>query len=730
MIAVGICLTVSLWAQADASHRDFRAQMTLLRGQTERQNLLANYPRVEALLNEADSLLAARRAFGIYTNANAKSARDSLRIQREILKIEANFLKLRGDYYYWLALGAGEEQAAEKADSCYRACINQYQRETLPFPADTVVVLNQLGQLHYSEGNYEQAIHYLETAAEARTPFVKPRERQNARMGVAMCQARMGDYDAALATLDSCPDDKNVWRMRAKTLCLSNEAGVANRTVALPEASGLYRKYVEAIRMEADSVFRLLESDERERWWVAIRPFITDCWRLEDADAALLYDVALLSKGILLQLCRDMQTDDIGARTQALHLHWQDVQQALGDRDLAVEWLEYERNGEKRLGAVGLKKTGQPFFMPLCPTDTLLQLKLRNGRTVEQAIASSFARDKEMLYYNADLRQLFRHFFKAGKGARNVFFSPDGVLHLLGIEYLDDEVTFRIHRLTSTRQLIDAGPLRETKALIIGGIDYDAVLPAISPDPTVAGDSLALRFLAEKTQHITPLAHTLTECETVYAIRGRADDQMLRRKEASEENFRRMSTEAGIIHLSTHGFFYGELQSGNSDFPLPQQTDAALSQSGLLFAGINTSIHHPDETCPMNDGLLSSREISTLHLDSVELFVVCACQGGLGKVTHDGVFGVQRGLKSAGVQAMVVSLWKVDDGASALFMSNLHRRLRDGAESLAEAFALARTDLRHYSPEGASEEDFDPEDDELFPYAAPYFSNAFILIER
>ena len=39
--------------------------MTLLRGQTEYQNLLANYPRVEALLSQADSLLAARRAFGI-----------------------------------------------------------------------------------------------------------------------------------------------------------------------------------------------------------------------------------------------------------------------------------------------------------------------------------------------------------------------------------------------------------------------------------------------------------------------------------------------------------------------------------------------------------------------------------------------------------------------------------------------------------------------------------------
>lgn len=760
MLSVGLCLTVPAFSRAEGSHRDFRAQMTLLRGQTEYQNLLANYPRVEALLSQADSLLAARRAFGIYTNSNAKSARDSLRIHREILKIETNFLKLRGDYYYWLALGAGEESAAHKADSCYSACILRYRLEPLPNPADTFVILNQLGQLHYSEGNYPLAVTYLRAVAATRSSFVKPRERQNARMGVAMCQARLGDFDAALLTLDSCQDDKNVWRMRAKTLCLSNEALASDRNIVLPQAGALYRNYVEAIRTEADSVFRLLLSDERERWWVSIRPFITDCWRLEDADAALLYDVALLSKGILLQLCRDMQTDDPASRTRALHLTWQDVQQSLGDRDLAVEWLEYERGGVKRLGAVGLKKTGQPFFMPLCPTDTLLQLQLRNGRTVEQAIASSFARDKEMLYYNADLRRLFHNFFRAGRGARNVYFSPDGVLHLLGIEYLDDDVTFRLHRLTSTRQLIDIAPLADRPALIIGGIDYDAPMAAPAaglPLDEPAGDSLALRFLAEKTNHITPLAHTLTECETVYNLRHRSDDRLLRRDEASEQSFRLLSADAGIIHLSTHGFFYGELQSGNSDFPLPQQTDAALSQSGLLFAGINSSLAHPAEACATNDGLLSSREISTLHLDSVTLFVVCACQGGLGKVTHDGVFGVQRGLKSAGVQAMVVSLWKVDDGASALFMSNLHRRLREGAGSsvassaesgstsesvsssepvsLAEAFSLARNDLRHYSPEAPSDTfdpvaDFDPEDDELFPYAAPYFSNAFILIER
>lgn len=710
-LTAGLCLAVTLWSQADAPIREFRKHMTGLKNQAERQNLLSNYPRVMAILAEADSLMGARNGADLEVEC----------------KTEADFLKLKGDYYYWLALGAGEQDAARKADSCYTASLTLYRTNRIPMP-DTIVHLNQLGQLHYTEGDYATAMAYLRSATTIRTRYAPLRDRQIALRGVAMCQARMGDFDAALRTLDSCQDDKNIWRMRAKTLCLSVEAGAADRASTLPKAGTLYRDYVEAIRTEADSVFRLLESDERERWWVSIRPFITDCWRLEDKEAGLLYDVALLSKGILLQLCRDMQADDPSARTKALHLRWQDVQQALGERELAVEWLEYEREGIKRIGAVAVKKTGNPFFIPLCPTDTLMQLRLRNGRTAEQAIASSFARDKEMLYNDPTIQNLFRSFFAAGKGARNVWFAPDGVLHLLGIEYLSGSENIPLHRLTSTRQLIDIAPLTERRALIIGGIDYDAPL---EPTPlTSNSDSLALRFLAEKTRHITPLEHTLTECETVFAIRGHGEDRLLEHHEASEEAFRSLSGEVGLIHLSTHGFFYGELHSGNADFPLPQQTDAALSQSGLLFAGINSSLNNPEASCPANDGLLSSRELSTLHLDSVGLFVVCACQGGMGRVTHDGVFGVQRGLKSAGVQAMVVSLWKVDDKASSLFMSALHRRIKEGAENLGQAFKMARNDLRHYSPDGVSEDDFDPDDDESFPYASPYFSNAFILIER
>ena len=710
LMTAGLCLAVCLWAQADQSSREFSKYMTALKREAERQNLLSNYPRMEALLAEADSLMTARKALGLEVAG----------------KIEANFLKLRGDYYYWLALGESEKGTIYKADSCYLASLMLYRTRFLPFP-DTVVQLNQLGQLHYAEGDYPTALAYLQSAARTNTVYAQPRDRQIARAGAAMCQARMGQYDAALQTLDSCSDSKEIWRMRAKILCLSMEAQAAERKVVLPEADTLYSRFVEALRIEADSVFRLLTPDERERWWVSIRPFITDCWRLEDQDAGLLYDVALLSKSILLQLCRDMNADDTLARTRALHVRWQDIQQALGERELAFEWLEYERDGVRRLGAVGVKKTGKPFFLPLCPTDSLRLLRLRNNQTVEQAVASSLPQNKNFLYNDPTLHYIFRSFFAAGKGARNIYFSPDGILHLLGIEYFSGSEKLSLHRVTSTRQLLYSRPLTDTPALIIGGIDYNASLDTTVRPPM--GDSIALRYLAQRNVLIRPLAHTLIESREVYDIRHRPDDQLLLAGEATEEAFRRLSDGVGLIHLSTHGFFYGELQSVNADFPPPQQTDAALSQSGLLFAGINTSLSHPVAACAGNDGLLSAREISTLHLDSVGLFVVCACQGGMGRVTPDGVFGVQRGLKSAGVKAMVVSLWKVDDQATALFMTALHRRINEGAESLREAFRMARRDLIYFSPEGASEEDFDPEDDELFPYAMPYFSNAFILIE-
>ena len=60
------------------------------------------------------------------------------------------------------------------------------------------------------------------------------------------------------------------------------------------------------------------------------------------------------------------------------------------------------------------------------------------------------------------------------------------------------------------------------------------------------------------------------------------------------------------------------------------------------------------------------------------MVVLSACQTGLGEIYKDGVAGLQRGFKKAGVKSMIVSLWKVDDEATNLLMNWFYKNINKG----------------------------------------------------
>jgi CHAT domain-containing protein len=106
--------------------------------------------------------------------------------------------------------------------------------------------------------------------------------------------------------------------------------------------------------------------------------------------------------------------------------------------------------------------------------------------------------------------------------------------------------------------------------------------------------------------------------------------------------------------------------------------------------------------------------------------VLSACQTGLGYITADGVYGIQRALKQAGVDAMVVSLWSVSDEASALLMSRFYRNLCNGMDTYA-AFMDARSQLMT-----AEQNSFDAgtlSHRRTRRFADPQYTDAFILID-
>ena len=85
-----------------------------------------------------------------------------------------------------------------------------------------------------------------------------------------------------------------------------------------------------------------------------------------------------------------------------------------------------------------------------------------------------------------------------------------------------------------------------------------------------------------------------------------------------------------------------------------------------------------DKKKKITDGCLTASEISQMDLYNTDLAVLSACQTGLGKIEADGVFGLQRGFKMAGVNSLMMSLWEVDDDATQLLMTEFYRNYVNG----------------------------------------------------
>ncbi|MCP9850980.1 CHAT domain-containing protein [Cyanobium sp. Morenito 9A2] len=159
-----------------------------------------------------------------------------------------------------------------------------------------------------------------------------------------------------------------------------------------------------------------------------------------------------------------------------------------------------------------------------------------------------------------------------------------------------------------------------------------------------------------------------------------------------------------VLHVASHGFFR-ERQGATStavspnraqDSPHGQPLDSPsigsdpLLDSGLVLAGANRSGLPNQPNAPAaspttrsgaspDDGYLTAKEAAQLQLDGTQLVVLSACDTGSGTSQGgEGVYGLQRALTVAGARSTLLSLWKVDDAATARFMQRFYDLLKAG----------------------------------------------------
>lgn len=268
------------------------------------------------------------------------------------------------------------------------------------------------------------------------------------------------------------------------------------------------------------------------------------------------------------------------------------------------------------------------------------------------------------------------------RGVEHLVLAPDGALHLLPFAALPDAPgkrlldRFALSYLTSGRDLIRLGATAAPRgpAVFVGAPAYDA-----GPAAGAGGAATAPRGT------FSPLPGTRAEAEALAAAWPGA--QLWTDTAAGEAAVKAVRGPA-VLHIATHGFFFGDradaagpaTRAGRrgaellGDPPVAVMPslgkDDPLLRSGLALAGANRPAAGDE------DGILSALELAGLDLFGTRLAVLSACDTGIGDVRQgEGVFGLRRALVLAGAQTQVISLWKVDDDATRDLMVATYRAI-------------------------------------------------------
>ena len=518
--------------------------------------------------------------------------------------------------------------------------------------------------------------------------------------------------------------------------------------------------FVEVEKLQAQNLLFQMSETEREAFWKSHGDVKNLVFSIKEAQSnpSFLYDYALLYKGLLLSssmqignivmrandaelnalygqylvLSQEKETDGRTQETLDALEHQilsrcrtlgysinesysvSDVSAALGDKSAAIEFVDYEqleasadKEGVVKYVAL-LQKKGwdAPKLIPLC-----------TAKELEETLSGKHRAYEDNTLYNLIWKPLESEL----GGISDIYFSPSGLIHQIALEaipygkgkILSDH--YSLVRLSSTRELCNKDNTISpyTTSVVYGGLQY-----SLSEEDMLSNSQLysyrstpvSDDYLSRGGDTTSPwrfLPGTRAEAEAVSALLSSSNisSTLLTGAAGNEESFKSLSGQApSILHIATHGFylqnkdFATTTTAGNDARGQLQVQKSALKRSGLIMSGANPAWTEGRMLPNVEDGILTAEEISRLDLRNTSLAIISACDSGLGEINNDGVEGLQRAFKAAGVNTLVVTLWKVDDAATELMMTEFYKNLTKGSPRR-EAFDLARSAVKTKYPD-------------------------------
>lgn len=334
-----------------------------------------------------------------------------------------------------------------------------------------------------------------------------------------------------------------------------------------------------------------------------------------------------------------------------------EAQKKFTDNETAI--FEYCVGKENSYAFVITKKELKIFKIP--PSKKIQRIVQNHLR----AITDKECKDFQLGY------ELFSTLILPGldKNIRKLIFSPDDILHFLPFETLishkdmkkwliEDYKISYIPSLTSLREIIQHRKMKRIKP---------------RKDLLAFGDPFFGTYETEDNgdsafQNFYRLKYSGLEIDGIASLFKKTKRDIFKREKATEERVKELNlSDYKILHLATHGLI----------------DDKKPARSSIILSLSNSN---PE------DGFLQTREIFNLKLNC-DLVTLSACQTGLGKfIKGEGIEGLNRAFFYAGASSSLISLWAVNDQASAQLMKRFYTHLRS-SYSIMNALRKAKLEM-------------------------------------
>ncbi|MBR5493272.1 MAG: CHAT domain-containing protein [Alistipes sp.] len=392
----------------------------------------------------------------------------------------------------------------------------------------------------------------------------------------------------------------------------------------------------------------------------------------------------------------------VGDITSFMDVDYNAVKRSLDKNDVLIDFTDFVPNaGGRRYAAyIVNKKQKYPLLKPLFAESQIDSLGIARP---DMFYDKDFAAEVIKLLWNP----LKEHILEGS----TVYYVPSQMLFQVCLESLplEDGTLLGDHyhfvRLSSARELVrDRNKFNATSAVLYGGLQYDlepnvmaenakqydlSSLMVMRGDDIVRGDS-TFRELPGSKVEVERIAEILN--------RSKFEVTPYTGMNGTEESFLNMHGKSPrILHLATHGFYYTPTEAEKVDY-LRGYSDA-MSLSGLIMSGGNAAWRGEELPTGTLGGVLTANNIAHLDLSNTDMVVLSACQTGQGNATAEGLYGLQRAFKKAGVGTMVMTLWSVSDKVATEFMIKFYESLVENDWDKHKAFEQTKSYIRTQHPD-------------------------------